>query len=91
MSYSPEPNHEEEYRWLFGVKGRFIALYQERPILFWLRCWLVCLAVWLVMSFVDGFTAPTRIGEWMFLTMGVFGWIIPFVLFIRAKRQGDIE
>ncbi|MFW8595627.1 hypothetical protein [Cribrihabitans neustonicus] len=87
MSYQPEPDPEKEYPRLFALKHRVIAWKAQRPIAFWFWIWLLCAGVTLLFLPVSSPQQLERPSSKGFALYTALGWIYPFCLWVKARRQ----
>ena len=91
MSYSDPPDPDEfGPRWMHDGANRARRLHKERPALFYLFIWILCAVTALLdlwSSATYGSRYGTAIGGWLGTAIALFGWIVPFVIFVRSRME----
>ena len=86
MSYQPPPDGDSHNDRQAAIGSKLTEFAKSKPIKFWFSLWLVFTLTILFVFYLGGSTAFDRPSSTIVLSFALFGWLVPFVLFIKSKR-----
>ncbi len=84
MSYNPEPGLRKERPHIPAWLNKYIAFHNNRPVAFWIRWWLIVVLISALTFVLVG--PPDRLSSRLGLLFALVGWVIPFILWIKARK-----